>query len=65
MIISENAKKFYGDGLIYGGQPVLIESKPVELTKAVSFKEINPIKKIAKFSWSDEDAKVKIYIELD
>ena len=24
---SENAKKFYGDGLIYGGEPTLIEKR--------------------------------------
>ena len=26
--------------------------------------EVNPVKKIAKYSWLDEDTKVKIYIDL-
>ena len=59
---NENAKKFYGDGLIYGGEPTLVEkrdetAKPKESTTV--------LKKIAKYSWTDENAKIKIYIELD
>jgi hypothetical protein len=46
--------------LIYGGDPVLLgQREPV--------KKEEPLlpKKITKYSWIDEDAKVKIYIELD
>ncbi len=34
-----------------------------EQKKTVS--DLNPIKKIAKYAWTDEDAKVKIYIDLE
>ena len=58
----QNAKTFYGDGLIYGGEPTLIEKR--DEPKVEKKPEIIT-KKIAKYSWLDEDAKVKVYIELD
>ena len=60
---NEKAKKFYGDGLIYGGEPQLIEKRE---TKEESKKPVNEqvTKKIAKYSWLDEESKVKIYIDL-
>ena len=57
-----NAKQFYGDGLIYGGEPTLVATR--EKTDTVKKVEVNPVKKIAKYSWLDEDTKVKIYIDL-
>ena len=59
---NENAKQFYGDGLIYGGEPTLISSGS---TKEETKQEKKVVKKIEKYSWLDEDKKVKIYIELD
>ena len=54
-------KKFEGSGIIYGEQPKLVH-------KADSFKiteDKKPVnKKITKYSWVDEKAKVKIYIDL-
>lgn len=54
---TEGAEVFKGAGLIYGGDPVKLgerEKGTVEVQK----KE-RPAKKIAKYSWLDEDAKVK------
>ena len=39
--------------------------KREEVKKEVVKTETAPAKKIAKYSWLDEDSKVKIYIELD
>ena len=58
----ENAKTFYGDGLIYGGEPTLVETR--ESTSKAVKKVETPVKKIAKYSWLDEESKVKIYIDL-
>ena len=57
---TEGAEVFKGDGLIYGGDPVLLGQREVQ-------KKQEPVhaKKITKYSWLDEDAKVKVYIELD
>ena len=57
----ENAKKFYGDGLIYGGEPTLVAKNESRLAdkKALEKKAI----KIQKYSFLDEDTKVKVYIE--
>ena len=52
------------EGKIYDGQPVLIKSKTVDgaVTKVVA---VGPVtKKIAKYSWADEEAKVKVYVDL-
>ena len=57
---NEKAKKFYGDGIIHGGEPVLVERK-----STVTEKEEPKMIAIKKYSWNDEDAKVKVYIELD
>ena len=58
---NENAKKFYGDGLIYGGEPTLVSTGESSARKAPE----KQISKIAKYSFLDEDSKVKIYIDLD
>ena len=52
---TEGAEVFKGEGLIYGGDPVLLgqREKPKEVVKE------KPPKKITKYSWLDEDAKVK------
>ena len=52
----EGAEVFKGDGLIYGGDPVLIKTREKQPEQAV--KKSVP-KKITKYSWIDEDAKVK------
>ena len=59
----ENAKKFYGDGLIYGGEPTLISSNQIQKPEAEEPAKV--AKKIQKYSWNDEGEKVKIYIELN
>ena len=46
---------FKGAGLIYGGDPVLLGKK--EESSKMTTKPI--IKKITKYSWVDEEAKVK------
>lgn len=58
---TDGAEIFKGDGLIYGGEPVLLGQREVKK------KEDAPMiaKKITKYSWIDESTKVKIYIELD
>ena len=60
----EQAKKVYGDGIIHGGDPVLVSRS--EDTKVKRDDEENKVKKkkIATFAWNDEDKKVKIYIDL-
>ena len=58
----ENAKTFYGDGLIYGGEPQLVETRKSK--KEEVKREEQVVKKIAKYSWLDEEKKVKIYIDL-
>ena len=60
----DKAKKFYGNGLIYGGEPVLVEKRDAkEEVKKQGIEQV--VKKIAKYSWLDEEKKIKIYIELD
>ena len=54
-------KKFEGSGLIYGGDPVLLEKK--DNSKDIAPKKPES-KKITKYSWLDEKKKVKIYIDL-
>mmetsp|Transcript_1779 Transcript_1779/g.2317 ORF Transcript_1779/g.2317 Transcript_1779/m.2317 type:complete len:144 (-) Transcript_1779:199-630(-) len=61
----QNAKTFYGDGLIYGGEPTLIEKREGEQKSTAAVASTPVLKKIAKYSWLDEDSKVKIYIDLD
>ena len=61
---TEGAKHFKGDGKIYGGDPVLIrqtsiQEKKEEQEAAAKAKAT----RIGKFSWSDEESKVKIYID--
>ena len=62
---NENAKQFYGDGLIYGGEPTLICKKEKSTAEEQAKPTSAPVQKIKKYSWTDEDTKVKIYIELD
>ena len=54
----------YGDGIIHGGDPVLVSKS--EDTKVKRDDEDNKVKKkkIATFAWNDEEKKVKIYIDL-
>lgn len=50
--------------MIYGGDPVLVEKRELTGTEQ-SAKPLNPIKTIQKYSWLDEEKKVKIYIDLE
>lgn len=54
-------KRFEGSGIIYGGEPVLLEKK--ESSKEAEVKTTTT-KTITKYSWLDEKKKVKIYIDL-
>jgi len=61
---TEGAVHFKDDGKIYGGDPVLIK------TYSSDEREKRPTTaraqaKITKFSWGDEEDKVKVYIELN
>lgn len=60
----DQAKKVYGDGIIHGGDPVLVSKG--EDTKLKQVEEDNKVKKqkISTFAWNDEDKKVKVYLEL-
>ena len=66
----EQAKKVYGDGIIHGGEPVLLAKNEAKVAEkdleGSAAKEPQPKqkKKISTFAWNDEDKKVKIYIEL-
>lgn len=65
---TEGAQHFKGDGKIYGGDPVLIKTRSPEevaAAKALAEKNAKKLKTIKKFSWADEDAKVKIYIDFE
>ena len=57
---TEGAEVFKGEGLIYGGDPVKLGQREVQ-------KKVESLvaKKITKYSWIDEDTKVKMYIELN
>ena len=44
-----------GEGVVTGGQPVLIASTPAPLTK--------PKRKITAFAWFDDNDRVKVYLE--
>ena len=48
---------FKGDGLIYGGEPVKLAQR--DKTKVETVAKDKPAKKIGKYSWLDEEAKVK------
>lgn len=61
---NDTAKKVYGDGIIHGGAPTLIMKKESNKEEEKKAQSANPLKKIAKYSWNDEDAKIKIYIDL-
>ena len=66
---TDGAKHFEGDGKIYGGDPVLIRSisqteRAME-EQAAQARAAVPTQKITKFSLGDEEAKVKIYIDLN
>ena len=66
----EGAQHFKGDGKIYGGDPVLIKTRTAaeaqeEKERQEARKEKAKLKKIQKFSWADENAKVKIYIDFE
>ena len=43
----------------------MISKKEVGQTEVVAKPATNPVQKIKKYSWMDEDTKIKIYIELD
>ena len=67
---TEGAQHFKGDGKIYGGEPVLIKTRSLEESaaeraraeeRAAKLKQ----KQIQKFSWADEESKVRVYIELN
>ena len=61
---TEGAKHFKEDGKIYGGDPVLIKTySQDEKASAQAAVPTVETKKITKFSWGDEEAKVKVYIE--
>ena len=64
---TDGAKHFEGDGKIYGGDPVLIKTySQVErqLSQAAAAQSTAvPTQKITKFSWGDEENKVKVYID--
>jgi hypothetical protein len=49
---------FKGAGLIYGGDPVLLGKKTSTQAETVKI----AVKKITKYSWLDEEAKVKYYL---
>jgi len=56
---------FKEDGKIYGGDPVLIKTYSADERGAAQQVSVPAVQtsKINKFSWGDEEAKVKIYIE--
>ena len=64
---TDGAKHFEGDGKIYGGDPVLIRTQSqadaAQQQTAAATQSVQT-KKITTFSWGDEEAKVKIYIDL-
>ena len=61
---TEGAQHFKQDGKIYGGDPVLIKSYSTDESKPSTVQAAAiPQAKISKFSWGDEEAKVKVYIE--
>ena len=64
---TEGAVHFKEDGKIYGGDPVLIKTySQTDINGAAAVKQAVPQVKtnhINKFSWCDEEAKVKIYID--
>jgi hypothetical protein len=55
---TEGAEVFKGDGLIYGGEPVKLGERD-KTASAITQPKDKPAKKIAKYSWLDEEAKVK------
>ena len=59
---TDGAEVFKGDGLIYGGEPVKLGERE---KKEVTIDKSKAAKKIAKYLWNDEEAKVKIYIETE
>ena len=66
----EGAQHFKGDGKIYGGDPVLIKQRTLEESAAERARAEEraakaKLKPISKFSWADEESKVKIYIDLN
>ena len=66
----EGAQHFKGDGKIYGGDPVLIKQRSLEESAAERARADEraakaKLKQISKFSWADEESKVKIYIDLN
>ena len=48
--------------MIYGGAPVLLKTQDSSINKQVETQK-QQTKAITKYSWLDEDAKVKIYID--
>ena len=62
----KTAAKVYGDGIIHGGDPVLVQTKSKKEEEKSQDTVTKPdVMKIQKYSWSDEESKVKIYIFLD
>ena len=62
---TEGAVHFKEDGKIYGGDPVLIKAVSIDDRGAAAAQPKPAVSTtmINKFSWGDEEEKVKIYIE--
>ena len=60
---TEGAIHFKEDGKIYGGPPVLIKTYSAEERGPAVAKPAFVTQKISKFSWGDEEDKVKVYLE--
>ena len=58
---NEKAKNIYGDGIIHGGAPQLLERKE----SVVKIEEVKKVAAIKKYAWNDEEKKVKVLISLD
>ena len=67
---TDGAKHFEGDGKIYGGDPVLVRTvsqteAAMQASAAAAQVRTVPQTKITKFSWGDEESKIKIYIDVN
>ena len=61
---TEGAQHFREDGKIYGGDPVLIRTySQNERQMQAQPEPAVSTSKITKYSWCDEEAKVKVYID--
>mmetsp|Transcript_29468 Transcript_29468/g.33755 ORF Transcript_29468/g.33755 Transcript_29468/m.33755 type:complete len:191 (-) Transcript_29468:42-614(-) len=55
-------KRFEGSGIIHGESPALVH---IEESSKINVEKKPQNKRITKYSWNDEKAKVKIYIDLE